>query len=172
MSKPKREVVHWSAGHLEPSKPYYHFLIDRQGKVHPGKYPVEANCRDSFADGKYAPHVKDANGYTIGIAMIGMWDAKGPKDLGSQPLLAVQWHACVDLTAELFHKYGLSVNHSTLAGHCEVAKLWGRDQRGKYDPWLPFPEWPWARGLNPEQIGDYFRDSVAKRLKELQAVVK
>lgn len=171
MNQPIREVVHWTAGHLEPSKPYYHYLIDREGKVHPGKFPPEANCTVPLESGKYAPHVKDANGKTIGIAMVGMWDAMGPSKLGSQPLLAVQWHAAVDLTAELFLKYDINhVNHSTLVGHCEVAKRWGRPQDGKWDPWVAFPEWSWVKGLTPDQIGDYFRGAVEKRLQELKQI--
>lgn len=167
MSKPTRAVIHWTAGHLQHALPYYHRIIDREAKIHEGKFSIEANCVRPLVSGKYAPHVADANGNTIGIAMVGMWDAMGPTKLGTQPLTAAQWHACVELTAQLFKQYGLIVSHSTLAGHCEVAKLWGRPQGGKWDPWVEMPEWAWVKGLTPEQIGDYFRNSVAKRLQEL-----
>jgi hypothetical protein len=165
--KPLKCVIHWTAGHLGPSLPYYHRIIDREGVVHNGKFAIEDNCRLPLVAGKYAPHVAGANGGTIGIAMVGMFDAQSPKQLGTQPLLAVQWHACVDLTAQLFKQYGITVNGSTLVGHCEVDKRWGRPQGGKWDPWVRFPEWTWAAGLKPEQIGDLFRDSVARRVKEL-----
>jgi len=167
MSKPTRAVIHWTAGHLQHALPYYHRIIDRQAKVHFGKFSIEDNCKPTLQAGKYAPHVAAANSYTIGIAMVGMWDAKGPRALGANPLTAAQWHACVDLTAELFHLYSIEVSQKTLAGHCEVAKLWRRPQAGKWDPWVAFPEWTWAAGLTPDQIGDRFRIAVAERLQGL-----
>jgi N-acetyl-anhydromuramyl-L-alanine amidase AmpD len=162
MSKVRRMVIHWTAGHLGPSLPFYHFLIDRAGVIVPGKFAPEANCVRPLISGQYAPHVENANGDTIGIAMVGMWDAKSPKALGTQPLLAVQWHTCVRLAADLCRKYGIEPGPLTVAGHCEVQRLWGPNQKGKWDPWVEFPEWTWVKGLTPAQIGDYFRDAVGK----------
>lgn len=165
MSNPRRICLHWTAGAKRASehdKHFYNHLIDFDGTRHDGLYPDAAQCYDTFTMG-YAAHVAGANGYTIGISMAGMWDAK-PGKLGTAQLTAAQWHSCVDLNAELCIKYGIVPSTKTIVGHCEVKELWGIDQGGKWDPFAPMKEWTWTHGLTPRQIGDMFRQSVIRRM--------
>lgn len=167
---PRRIVNHWTAGApnaSEHDKHFYNFLINKDGSVIPGQYPPEAQCYDKFTMG-YAPHVKNANGYTIGVSMCGMWDAL-PGKLGTAQLTAAQWHSCVALNARLCQKYGIEVSTATIVGHCEVNELWGINQDGKWDPWAPCKEWTWVQGMTMRQIGDYFRTSVAEALAKLKS---
>ena len=44
----KRIIIHWTAGLYYPTeleKTHYHFLVDKDGKVHEGKFKPENNLR-------------------------------------------------------------------------------------------------------------------------------
>jgi len=136
----KRIIWHWSAGAHTPSdldKQHYHFIIDGAGKVHPGKFPVEAN--EKPVKGKYAAHTLNCNTGSIGIAVAAMAGAvERPFNAGSHPITPAQVDALVTLSRKLGAQYGISVTPETMLSHAEVQPVLGIKQRGKWDiAWLP-----------------------------------
>lgn len=75
----KGVVLHWTAGNYYPcewDKEHYHYLIDKDGKIHKGKYKPEDNL--DCTDGKYAAHSGGYNTGRIGIAICCYKDASTP----------------------------------------------------------------------------------------------
>ena len=69
----KRIIIHWTASRYYPNdyeKHFYHYLIDKDGKVYNGYYTPEDNL--DCSDGKYAAHTGGGNTGSIGIAMCAM----------------------------------------------------------------------------------------------------
>lgn len=69
----KRIIIHWTAGNYYPSdyeKEHYHFLIDKDGRVHNGKFSPE--CNEICRVGKYAAHTGGGNTGSIGVAICAM----------------------------------------------------------------------------------------------------
>jgi len=176
-----RIVTHWTVGTGEPSKfeaDHYHFLISATGVVSRGRWPLTANEVGSsgFATGEYAAHVGNANSGAIGVSMCGMIGAEGPHRLGNFPLNQAQWDSLVSVCAQLCSRYSIQPVERFLLGHCEVKRVLGKDQKGKWDPWLGFagikqvsdvPARNWAdveKGW--KIIGDRFRAEVALRMAE------
>lgn len=111
-----RITLHWTGGSYTPNqkeKDSYHFLIDRDGKIHKGKYKPEDNT--DCVDGKYAPHCGGGNTGNIGVAICGMWD----KDF---PIRRVQVEAMCKLVAELSKKYSIPITSKNIFTHCEFGK--------------------------------------------------
>lgn len=169
-----RIVNHWTAGASKPSAvdlKAYHFLIDRDGKTHDGRYRPEQNIPENgkLIAGEYAAHTKNANGWTIGVSMCGMFNAVA-WDYGQFPLTIDQWETAVALNARLCYQYVIQPDRKTVVGHCEVEKLWGIKQEGKWDPWAPIPAWKTRIGeeRDPITIGDLFRAEVTRALGRMR----
>lgn len=136
----KRLVWHWSAGAHTPSnldKEHYHFIIDGAGKVHPGKWPVEAN--ETPVKGRYAAHTLNCNTGSIGVAVAAMAGAvERPFSAGQFPITPAQVEALARLSHDLGKRYGIPVTPQTMLSHAEVQPVLGIKQRGKWDiSWLP-----------------------------------
>lgn len=136
----KRIIWHWSAGLHTPSnldREHYHFIIDGEGKVHPGKWPVAAN--EKPVKGQYAAHTLNCNTGSIGIAVAAMAGAvERPFDAGRFPITQKQVTALVGLARDLGKQYGIPVTPETMLSHAEVQPVLGIKQRGKWDiTWLP-----------------------------------
>lgn len=136
----KRIVWHWTAGAHTPSnldREHYHFIIDLTGKVHPGKWPVEAN--EKPVKGKYAAHTLNCNTGSIGIAVAAMAGAvERPFNAGRFPITPAQVDALAKLSRDLGKQYGIPVTPQTMLSHAEVQPVLGIKQRGKWDiAWLP-----------------------------------
>ena len=165
---PWRIVLHWNAGSVTPPPNAvewldYHFLIYPDGRVTPTQRKPEDNIPVGGRFIKpYAPHVLNANAYSIGICMLGMSGNVTPTQHGPHPLTFKQWHAAVKLCAQLSCKYNIDPSRRTIAGHGEIAELWGIPQRGKWDPFVAFAEWKPMIGdsTKPTDIGDIFRKAV------------
>jgi N-acetyl-anhydromuramyl-L-alanine amidase AmpD len=157
-------VFHWTAGGPKASaldKEHYHFLVQADGTVIPGKHAPEDNL--SAADGDYAAHTLGANTGRIGVAMCGMMGAKDrPFSAGPSPLTWPQVNGLVGLLAELCRRYQIPVTRQTVLSHAEVQPTLGIRQRGKWDvTWLPGMT---ATG-DAIQIGDRIRADVLKAMK-------
>ena|SRR2546425_1659655 len=144
----RRVVMHWTAGGPSPSffeRLHYHFLIDREGVVHRGRFPV----------GRWPPHTRRLNTGSIGIALCGMAQATpAPLRVGPSPITAAQLEALPVIAAQVLGRYGLPVTEQTLLSHCEVPRVYGRPQRGKWDiAWVPG-----LTGLAPQHVGDRLRN--------------
>jgi len=136
----KRIIWHWSAGLHTPSnldREHYHFIIDGEGKVHPGKWPVAAN--EKPVKGQYAAHTLNCNTGSIGIAVAAMAGAvERPFDAGRFPITQKQVTALVELARDLGKQYGIPVTPETMLSHAEVQPVLGIKHRGKWDiTWLP-----------------------------------
>ena len=73
----KRIIFHWPGGSNYPNSAdlqHYHFVIDKDGKLYKGKFPVSANavCKtDQFGHALYAAHTGGGNTGSIGVAVCG-----------------------------------------------------------------------------------------------------
>ena len=156
----QRIILHWSAGAHTPSnldRQHYHFVIDGAGKVHPGKWPAEANAKP--VKGQYAAHTLNCNTGSIGVAVAAMAGAvERPFDAGSHPITPAQVASLVGLCRDLSRKYGILVSRQTILSHAEVQPTLGIKQRGKWDiAWLPGMDKPG----DPVAVGDHLRGLIA-----------
>lgn len=156
----KRIIWHWTAGTHTPSdldKQHYHFIIDGTGKVHPGKWPVEAN--EKPVKGQYAAHTLNCNTGSIGVAVAAMAGAaERPFNAGRFPITPAQVAALVRLSRDLGKQYGIPVTLTRMLSHAEVQPILGIKQRGKWDiAWLP--------GMNapgdPMEVGSRLREMIS-----------
>ena len=69
----KRIILHWTAGRYYPTqfeKQYYHFLIDKDGRIYNGIHKPEDNLNCS--DGNYAAHTGGGNTGSIGFRLFNL----------------------------------------------------------------------------------------------------
>lgn len=119
----KRIILHWTAGRYYPTqfeKQYYHYLIDKEGKIYNGIYKPEDN--ENVNDGKYAAHTGGGNTGSIGVAMCGMYGFKSPSYVGDFPITPIQFESCMDFCAELCSKYSLNISQETIMTHYEFGQ--------------------------------------------------
>lgn len=160
----KRIIIHWTAGTNQPNnvdKEHYHYLIDKDGNVTQGKFPVSANtvCRND-AKGKpmYAAHTGGGNTGSIGVSMCGMF-APAKSDLRQTkfPLTRKQCEACFKLCADLAKKYGIPITAQNIMTHYEFGKTHpNTSSAGKIDIIYlpPYPE------QTADKIGDFIRNKI------------
>ena len=158
----KRIIIHWTAGHLQPNATdyqHYHFLINGDGVVINGKFPVGANekCKtDAKNNALYAAHTGGGNTGSIGIAMCGMYAPKNT-DFRNSPdaLTKKQCERCFKLIAELSKMYKIPITADTVMTHYEFGQTHPKTtSAGKIDiVYLPpYPE------LKASEIGDFIRN--------------
>lgn len=168
----KRAVLHWTGGSNRVSPldlEHYHFVVDGDSAIHPGKHRIEDNL--DTRDGHYAAHTKGLNRDSIGIAICGMSGAtdKNPKASKFLPTQTQVETFCV-LCARLCIQYGIEVTPTTVINHGEVEKLLGVPQAGKWDVcWLPWCGWDapnWLRSKIQEHV------TKIKTLTESKVIIK
>lgn len=159
----KRIILHWTAGSNYPNSTdfqHYHFLIDKNGKLTNGKFPVSANevCKtDQFNRALYAAHTGGGNTGSIGVAVCGMAGYKGKLSDTKYPLTAVQVEKMFSLTAELCKKYGIPVTPDTVLTHYEFGKSHPNTASfGKIDITILPP----YLSVKPTEVGDFIRNKV------------
>lgn len=161
-----RIINHWTAGGYQVSltdKEHYHIIIDGNGKLVRGDNSIKANVSTNDADG-YAAHTYQCNTKSIGVSCAAMLGAvEVPFNPGPYPLKEIQWLTQAQVNAELCKKYKIKVTKTTVLQHGEVQKNLGIAQKGKWD----INKLPWLPNMTPAQVGDAFRDEVAKRLSQL-----
>ncbi len=155
----ERIHLHWTAGGRWASavdKKHYHFIVEQDGTVVPGNFPVEANAR--LVDGKYAAHTLNANTGAIGVALAGMMTAmETPFSAGPAPITEAQVEAAVQLTARLAKQYNIEITQATVLTHAEVQRTLGIQQKGKWDiTWLPGMSKPG----DPIAVGNQLRSRI------------
>ena len=154
----KRIIIHWTAGIYYPTnyeKQFYHFLIDKDGKIHTGKFKPEdnLNCKDN----NYAAHTGGGNTGSVGVAMCGMSGYKSPQICGQYPITPLQFEACMNLCAKLCQIYNLKINDSTVMTHYEFGvKNPKTTSAGKIDI-VYLPPYPW---IGKNDIGSFIRTKV------------
>lgn len=156
----KRIIIHWTAGRYKPSKDdlsHYHFVVDGNGAVVNGRFPIEANRAPM---GKaYAAHTLNCNSDSIGVAIAAMAGAQErPFSAGAAPIKQIQLDALVGLVAGLCKQYGIPITRETVLTHAEVQPTLKIKQNGKWDiTWLPHLSAP----IDPIEAGDMIRGRVS-----------
>lgn len=154
----KRLILHWSAGRYYPTqfeKQFYHYLIDKEGKVYKGIYTPEDNL--DCNDGNYAAHTGGGNTGSIGIAMCGMSGFKNSDNIGNFPITAIQFEACIKFCAELCTKYSLKITPETVLTHYEFGqKNPNTTSFGKIDI-IYLPPYPWVA---KKDVGSFIRSKI------------
>jgi len=131
----KRIIVHWTAGTHQASehdRERYHYLIEGDGHVVSGKWPVSANEVPKV--GRYAAHTLNCNTGSIGVSLCCMFGAvEAPFNSGKYPMTREQWDAMIILVAGLCASHKIAVTPQTVLSHAEVQKNLGIAQKGKWD---------------------------------------
>jgi N-acetyl-anhydromuramyl-L-alanine amidase AmpD len=154
----ERIIIHWTAGTNYASdfeRQFYHYLIDKEGKVLEGIYKPEDNL--DCHDGKYAQHCGGGNTGSIGIALCGMYGYKSFSDVGKYPLTKVQCEKLFSFVARLCKIYNIPITPNTVLTHYEFGqKHPATSSFGKIDiiHLPPYPEQP------KECIGNFIRSKV------------
>ena len=154
----KRIIIHWTAGTYFPSqyeKQFYHYLIDKNGKIYGGIFNPEDNA--DCKDGLYAMHTGGGNTGSIGVAMCAMCGFKNSQNCGDYPITAVQFESCMKLCAQLCRKYSIEINPSNVMTHYEFGQKNPKTTSfGKIDI-IFLPPYPW---VPKSEVGSFIRSKI------------
>ena len=167
----KRIILHWTAGTNQPCNTdyqHYHYLVNGDGVVVEGKFPVSANevCKaDKNGKALYAAHCGGGNTGSIGVSMCGMYVPANTNIKNTKyPLTKVQCEATFKLLAQLCKKYGFAVTPQTVMTHYEFGKANPKtSSAGKIDI-IFLPAYP---DVKQAEIGDFIRSKVKWYLSKL-----
>ena len=154
----KNIVIHWTAGRHYPSefeKQHYHFLVDKDGKVHAGLFKPEDNviCKP----GKYAAHTGGGNTKSIGIAICAMAGFKNSLNPGNYPITKKQFESTMEFCASLAKKYNINVSSQNIYTHYEFGlKNPKTSSAGKIDI-VYLPPYPW---IDKSEVGSFIRSKI------------
>ena len=158
MTSLNKICLHWTAGSNKPCDTdlkAYHFVIDSEGKIHPGTHKPEdnVNCKD----GNYAAHCGGGNTGCIGISCCGMYGFDLKNKQTKYPLTQKQVESMCNKVAELCIKYGIQINEKSVFTHYEFGQTHPKTSSfGKIDityiSYLP--------NLQKERIGNYLRNKI------------
>ena len=159
----KRIILHWTGGANQPcftDYNHYHYLINKDGLIINGKFPVSANeiCKnDSEGNPLYAAHCGGGNTGSIGVSMCGMYGFKNSKDVGQYPLTKIQCESAFKLIAKLCKDYGLQISPQTVMTHYEFGKAHpNTSSAGKIDI-IYLPPYP---DVKQADIGNFIRTKI------------
>ncbi len=154
----KKIVLHWTAGTYYPTqyeKQFYHFLVDKDGKIYNGIYKPEDN--ETCADGKYAAHTGGGNTGAIGVSLCSMAGFKSSKAQGHYPITLIQFESCMNLCSLLAIKYNIEITPQTVMTHYEFGKTHPNSTSfGKIDITY-LPPYPW---VGKDDIGGFIRSKI------------
>jgi len=154
----KRIILHWTAGGYYPNThdlECYHFLVDKDGKIHNGKYKPEDN--ENVNDGKYAAHTGGGNTGSIGVSMCAMAGFKNKNAVGNYPITAKQFEAAMELCAKLAQKYNIKITPETVMTHYEFGLKNPRTtSAGKIDV-IYIPPYSW---VSQQDAGAFIRSKI------------
>lgn len=151
----KKIIIHWTAGRYYPTdyeKEHYHFLIDKDGIIHNGKFRPEDNeiCRV----GKYAAHTGGGNTGAIGVALCAMAGFINKSSVGNYPILKKQFEKTMEFCAKLVKKYNLEVTPQSVLTHYEFGiKNPKTTSAGKIDI-IYLPPYSW---VEKNEVGSFIR---------------
>lgn len=158
MGKLNKIIIHWSAGVYYPSRTdleHYHFLIDKDGKIHNGIHKPEDN--EDCYDGNYAAHTGGGNTGAIGVSYCGMYNFYNHYSVGKYPLTKVQLESGFKFCAELAKKYNIAITPQTIMTHYEFGlKHPNTTSRGKIDI-IYLPPYQW---ICKDDVGSFIRSKI------------
>lgn len=162
----KKIIIHWTAGCYYPTaheKNCYHFLVDKDGKVHTGNFKPEDNL--NCTKGTYAMHTGGGNTGAIGVAMCAMTGFKDKTAPGRYPITAKQFEAAMELCAQLCLKYGIKISPETVMTHYEFGiRHPSTTSAGKIDI-IFLPPYSWVAR---QDIGSFIRTKIKWYKQKLQ----
>ena len=151
-------IIHWTAGGYYPTdyeKTHYHFLVDKDGRIHRGKFRPEDNfvCKK----GAYAMHTGGGNTKAIGIAMCAMAGFKNKSNPGKFPITSKQFESCMHFCAKLSKQYDIKITPENIMTHYEFGlKHPNTTSAGKIDIiWIP--SYPW---VCQKDVGSFIRSKI------------
>lgn len=154
----KRIVIHWTAGLYYPSeyeKQHYHFLVDRNGRVHNGVFKPQDN--EICKVGNYAAHTGGGNTGSIGVAICAMAGFKNKNSIGNYPILKKQFESTMELCAKLAKQYKLKVTPQTVMTHYEFGiRNPKTSSAGKIDI-IYLPPYSWVA---QDDVGSFIRSKI------------
>lgn len=158
-TRPIGVVLHWTGGGHRANPvdlAAYHYVVEFDGQVKSGKWPVAANMRRVAGD-TYAMHTGGFNSFRVGISAAGMLDYESRDNVGPRPLTEVQVDRLVELAAYFLDLGDLDpFDPKRLCTHREVWTLHRvkgtRNHLKKDIEFLPF-----RPDLGKEEVGDYLR---------------
>lgn len=154
----RRIIIHWTAGGYFPNNyelEHYHYLIDKNGKVHNGKFSPEANevCKID----KYAAHTGGGNTGSIGVSLCCMAGFKNKNNVGNYPITQKQFEAAMELCAKLAIKYKIEINPANIMTHYEFGvKNPATTSAGKIDI-IFIPPYSWVL---QNEVGSFIRTKI------------
>ena len=154
----KRIILHWTAGRYYPTqfeKQYYHYLVDKDGRIYNGNYTPEDNL--NCQDGKYAAHTGGGNTGSIGVAMCSMYGFKSSGNVGEFPITPIQFESCMEFCSDLCDKYNLPINQETVMTHYEFGQKNPKTTSfGKIDI-VYLPPYSWVA---KKDVGSFIRSKI------------
>ena len=154
----KKIILHWTAGNYFPTdfdKRFYHYLIDKNGNIHEGKFKPENNLR--CVNNNYAKHTGGGNTGAIGVAMCGMFGFECRTKIGNYPISPKQLEATFKFCAELCQKYKINITPETVMTHYEFGlKNPQTTSAGKIDI-IFLPPYSWVA---QKDIGSFIRAKI------------
>ncbi|MBQ8168737.1 N-acetylmuramoyl-L-alanine amidase [bacterium] len=154
----KRIIIHWTAGGYYPTeydKSFYHYLIDKDGKIHNGKFLPENNTK--CVKGNYAMHTGGGNTGSIGVSMCAMAGFKNPQNIGKYPITPKQFEATMSFCAQLCKKYDIEITPETVLTHYEFGLAHPQtSSAGKIDI-IYLPPYSWVA---QKDIGSFIRSKI------------
>lgn len=163
----KRIIIHWTAGGYYPTdyeKEHYHFLVDKEGVIHSGKFKPEDNeiCRVC----KYAAHTGGGNTGSIGVAICAMAGFKSKFSAGNYPIQKKQFESTMELCAKLSAKYNIPITPQTVMTHYEFGKKNPKTtSAGKIDI-IYIPPYPWVA---QDETGSFIRSKIKWYRQKLES---
>ncbi len=154
----KRIILHWSAGRYYPTqfeKQYYHFLIDKDGRIYNGIHKPEDNLNCS--DRNYAAHTGGGNTGSIGVALCSMSGFKSRDNVGKFPILPIQFESCMKFCSELCKRYSIEITPQNVMTHYEFGQNNPKTTSfGKIDI-VYLPPYPW---IAKKDVGSFIRSKI------------
>ena len=146
----------------EYEKEHYHFLVDKDGKVHKGKFAPE--CNEVCRVGKYAAHTGGGNTGSIGVAICAMAGFKNKNSAGNYPITKKQFESTMELCAQLSKQYSIDILPQNVMTHYEFGiKNPKTTSAGKIDI-IHIPPYSW---VSKDEAGSFIRSKIKwYKLKE------
>lgn len=156
---PHGVVLHWTGGSPVANNvdlEAYHYVVDHDGKLRPGHWPVAANMRN-LHDDSYAHHTGGFNSYRVGISGAGMMGYQSPRSPGIHLLTEMQVNVMCQVAAYFVWMAGLDPHLPT--SMCTHQEVWTRlGVKGQHNHEKKDIEYLQFRPhLSPAQVGEYLR---------------
>ncbi len=154
----KKIIIHWTAGIYYPTeyeKKYYHYLVDKDGKIHIGYFKPEDNLK--CVKNNYAMHTGGGNTGSIGVAMCAMYGFENRNSVGNYPITSKQFEATMSFCAELSQRYEIEITPKTIMTHYEFGQAHPQTSSANKIDVIYLPPYSW---VDQKDIGSFIRSKI------------